>query len=205
MQILHLTFIDSVSFLHMPLRKLPEAFGLLVTKSWYPHFFNTQAHLNYGGPIPDISQFRADEMGESERKVFTAWYDTQKDEVFDNRRVFEQYCQDEVMVLRQACQILRRDFIEIGNVDVSLQFCTIASACNKVLLKRFLKPETIGLMPTGGYSCNQNYRKKSLMWILYVEEMDGYKMMHARNGREYRRPELLHFSVDGYCAETKSV
>ena len=57
MQIQHLTFIDSVSFLPMPLRKLPEAFGLSVTKSSYPHFFNTQANLNYVGPITDMSQF----------------------------------------------------------------------------------------------------------------------------------------------------
>jgi len=98
----------------MPLRKLPEAFGLSVTKSWYPHFFNIQANLKYVGPIPHISQFGADEMEESERKEFIAWYDTQKDRTFDNRRVFGQYCQDDVTVLLQACQIFRRDFTEIG-------------------------------------------------------------------------------------------
>jgi hypothetical protein len=42
-----------------------------------------------------------------------AWYDEQKDKVFDNRRVLEQYCQDDVTVLRQACQLFRRDFMEI--------------------------------------------------------------------------------------------
>jgi len=47
----------------MPLRKLHEAFVLSVIKSWYPHFFNTKANLNYVGPILDISQFGADEMG----------------------------------------------------------------------------------------------------------------------------------------------
>ena len=30
-------FFDSVSFLPCALRKLPEAFGLQATKSWYPH------------------------------------------------------------------------------------------------------------------------------------------------------------------------
>ena len=44
MTIHHMTFIDSVSFLPMALRKLPEAFGLSVTKSWYPHYFNTGAN-----------------------------------------------------------------------------------------------------------------------------------------------------------------
>ena len=125
--------------------------------------------------------------------------------VFDNRRVFVQYCQDDVTVLRQACQIFRRDFIEIGNVDVFLESYTIASACNNVLRKGFLKTETIGLISAGGYSCNQNYSNKVIMWLLHMEEMDGCKIMHARKGREYRLPELPHFSVDGYYVETHNV
>ena len=28
---------------------------------------------------------------------------------------------------------------------------------------------------------------------------------HARNGREYRLPELPHFSVDDYCSETNTI
>jgi len=122
-------------------------------------------------------------MSESERKEFISWYDTQKDKVFDKRHVLEQYCQDDVTVFRQACQIFRRDFLEIGNVDVFLESFIIASACDNVLRKLFLKPETNGLIPSGVYSCNQNYSKKALMWILHMEEMDGCRIMHARNRR----------------------
>jgi len=78
------------------------------------------------------------------------WYDTQKDIFFDNRHVLKQYFQDDTTVLRQASQIFRRDFMEVGNVDVFLESCTIASACNKVFRKRFLEPETMGLIPSGG-------------------------------------------------------
>jgi G:T-mismatch repair DNA endonuclease (very short patch repair protein) len=38
-----------------------------------------------------------------------------------------------------------------------------------------------------------------------MQEVDRCHIMHARNGREYRLPELLHFSVDGYCAETRTM
>ena len=79
-----------------------------------------------------------------------ACYETQKDIVFNNRHVLTQYCHDDVTVLRQACQLFRRDFIEVGNVDVFLVSCTIALACNKMFRKRFLKPETIRLIPSGG-------------------------------------------------------
>jgi hypothetical protein len=67
------------------------------------------------------------------------WYDEQKDREFDYLRLLEQYFQD-VTVLRQICQILRRDFSEIGNMDVFVKSFTIASACIKVLRKLFLKP-----------------------------------------------------------------
>ena len=70
-------------------------------------------------------------MNESERKEFMAWYDKQKDMVSNNRHLLKQYCQDDVTVQRQACQIFRKDFIEDGNVNVFLEPCTIASACNK--------------------------------------------------------------------------
>ena len=70
MKIELLMFIDRVSYLHMPIRKLPEAFGLSATKSWYPHYFNEYTILDYVGPIPDVSYFGVDEMSISERKEF---------------------------------------------------------------------------------------------------------------------------------------
>ena len=139
--------------------------------------------------MPDIANFGADEMKESERREFMTWYEERRDEVFDNRRVLEQYCQNDVTVLREACQIFRRDFMEIGNIDVFLEAVTIASACNKVFRKQFLKPQTIGLIPTDGYRCNKNYSKKALMWLLHMQQADNYHIKHARNGREYRLPE----------------
>jgi len=141
-----------------PLRKLPEAFGLQASKSWYPHLFNTKAKLDYVGAIPDIKYYGADEMSERERREFMAWYSKEKVKVFDNRHVMEQYCQDDVTVLRQACRVFRREFLAIGNIEVFLEALTIASACNKVLGKKFLKPETIGLIPPGCGSCIWNVR-----------------------------------------------
>ena len=66
---------------------------------------------------------------------------------------------------------------------------TIAFACNKMLRRKFLKPETIGLIPTGGYTCNNKYSKEAIMWLLHMDLTDGVVIQHARNGREYRMPE----------------
>ena len=113
--------------------------------------------------------------------------------------MLEKYCQDDITVLRRACRVFRREFMYIENIEVFLESITIASGGNKVLRKRFLQPDTVRLIPTGGYKCNNNYSKKALMWLLHMEETDGVKIMHCRNVREYRLPELPRFNIDGYC------
>jgi len=65
--------LDSVSFLPTPLRKLSEAFILATTKSWYPHYSNTEENLDYLGPLPDVSYDGVNEMGEGERSEFLEW------------------------------------------------------------------------------------------------------------------------------------
>ena len=64
MKMEHFVFLDSVSILPGALRKLPEAFDLQAAKSWYPHYFNSEENLDYVGPMPDISYYGVDEMGE---------------------------------------------------------------------------------------------------------------------------------------------
>jgi hypothetical protein len=71
---------------------VPQAFGLSSSKSWFPHYYNTKANLNYVGSIPDIQYFGADEMSAGERKEFMYWYAERKDKVFDCRHVLEKYC-----------------------------------------------------------------------------------------------------------------
>jgi len=73
MEMEHLVLLDSVSFLPCWLSKLPEAFGLKVCKSCYPHYFNTEENLDYSGPIPDVSYYGAKEMSESERSITLTW------------------------------------------------------------------------------------------------------------------------------------
>jgi len=89
-----------------------------------------------------------------------------------------------------------------GNLEVFLESVSIASACNKILVKSFLQPDTIGLIPTGVYTCNHNYSKKALIWLLQMEKIDGEKIMHSR---EFIVPEMPHYSGDGYCLETRTI
>jgi hypothetical protein len=93
--------------------------------------------------------------------------------------------------------VFRREFLHIANIEVFQESITIASACKKVLRKRFLKPYTIGIIPAGGYTGDVKYSKKAIMWLLYKERLDEIKILQSRNGREYRLPELPRLSVKG--------
>jgi hypothetical protein len=137
LKVKNVTRLDSLNYLAMPLRNLPEAFGLSIQKSWYSYLFNTAEHMNYVGPSPDVSYYGVDEMREAERKEFLSWYETvAKMEVFDKRRMLETYCQADVTVLRETCRTFRKHYLDIGNVEVFLESMTIASAHNKVFRKK---------------------------------------------------------------------
>ena len=97
------------------------------------------------------------------------------------------------------------EFLQIGHIEVFVESITIAPACSKLLRKQFLQPDTIGLIPTGGHTCNNMYNNKTLMCLLHMEQLDGLQIMHCRKGCEYRLSELPRFSVDGYCPENNTV
>ena len=118
MKMEQIKFIDSISFLPFPLRKLSTAFGLTAAKGWYHHYFNSEENLDHVGSNPDTSYYDIDEMSAGERKEILEWYESQRSVLFDNRHVLETYCQDHVTVLRQACRMFRREFLEVGSMDV---------------------------------------------------------------------------------------
>ena len=165
----HFVFLYGISFLPCPLRKLLQSYRVTVSKSWNSHYFETEVNLDYIGPIPEVTYYGAKEMGEEERREFLAWYDSHKTHLFANSRVLEKNFQDNFTVLREACRVFRREFMKIGNIDVFIESIKIPSGCINLLRKRFLQPDTIGLIPTGGYICNNNYSKKALMWLLHME------------------------------------
>ena len=56
--------------------------------------------------------------------------------------------------------------------------------------RKLLKPDNIEPIPTGGYPGYSRCSKKAMMWLLHIEKIDGLEIKHARNGREYRLPEV---------------
>lgn len=194
-------FLDSLHYLHMPLSKLPKAFGLTggITKGTFPHLFNTPEHQSYVGPLPDVEYYSPDTMSAEIRKnVFLPWYDTLKkaDYVFDFAKEIVSYCRDDVTILRRACLVFRKMFIDIGNVCPFDEATTIASACFRIFRKNFLKDDSIGIIPTSGYRWTHNQSKKAISWLVWEEHCRGHRIIHAARTREFKIPQNLY--VDGY-------
>ena len=74
MKVEKVTWLDSLNYLVMPLRTLPEACGLTAQKSRFPHLSNTTENMSYVGPAAEFSYYGIDQMHESKRKEYLAWY-----------------------------------------------------------------------------------------------------------------------------------
>ena len=70
-----LKFIDSLSFLPMPLASFTDTFNLSeLKKGFFPHLFNLPHHQNYVGRIPDLEFFDPDSMKPEKKEELTRWH-----------------------------------------------------------------------------------------------------------------------------------
>lgn len=63
-----------------------------------------------------------------------------------------------------------------------------------IFRKRFLTPETIGIVPHGGYRKEEAQSIVAIKWLKWLSESESMDIQHARNGQEVR---VLNYKVDG--------
>ena len=147
--------IDSINFLPSALSELPKMLGLEeLTKGYFPHLFNRKENQSVELiHLPDVYYYNPDAMKLKDRKAFFMWYETNYRQRFDFQRELLSYCRSDVDILRRACLKFRQLFLEMtsgdghGGIDLFQKCITIASACNLVFRTKFLRPDTIGIIP----------------------------------------------------------
>jgi hypothetical protein len=82
-----------------------------------------------------------------------------------------------------------------GGIDPFQKCITIVSACNLVFRTKFLRPDTIGIIPAHGYRQEEKHSIKATQWIKYLSTTEGVCIQHARNGGE---KEIGPYKVGGY-------
>ena len=202
MEVLQIKFIDSLNFLSMPLSAFPKTFGLSeLKKGYFPHFFNTEENQDYVGPMPPMDMYGPDMMKRESRDEFVNWYHHQvtTHAVFDFRKEIMEYCRSDVDILRRCCLKFRTLFQKECGLDPFLHSFTIASACNKVYRHRFLKPNTIGIVPLGGYRVKIRQSNMAFRWLHYLEKIHQIQIEHGRSSGERN---VCGYYVDGFYNNT---
>ena len=115
------------------------------------------------------------------------------------------YCRSNVDILAQCCGLYREMFkkaTDTGNDETGIDpfdtATTIAAYCMQVYRTKFLRKDTIALLPQ-----HQQFKRKqsheALQWLSYMAEKEEIRIQHARNGGEKR---VGNYYLDGYCEET---
>ena len=179
-----LKFLDSLNFIPMPLKTFPKSFGVNeLKKGYFPHLFNTIGNQSYVGKIPDKDFFDPDSMPTSERGDFLKWYEENKNtQNYDLQLEMRAYCRSDVDILHKCILVFRDLFVESTGIDPFESNVTIASACNHVFRSNFLKPGAIGIIPNGGYRCNQVQSVEAQKWMKYLEIIRRVKIKRSSFG-----------------------
>ena len=201
-------FIDSINFIPMALARFPKTFGQdELCKGYFPHYFNKDENQEYVGPIPCQEAYGANYMKPEAREKFLTWHQEQVENnyVFDYQHEILKYCRSDVDIMAQCCKLYREMFMQVTDtthdetgLDPFDSAITIAAYCMQVYRTKFLKKDTIALLPQH-QELKRNQSHEALQWLSYTAEKEGIRIQHHRNGGEKR---VGPYSLDGYCEET---
>ena len=211
-----LKFIDSLSFLPMPLASFPATFNLSeLKKGFFPHLFNTPENQQYVGRIPDLQFYDPDGLMSAKKQELLHWHNEQvaRNVEFNFKQELIAYCKSDVNLLKQGCQKFQEEFQREAGFNPMQRCFTIASACNLYWRKNLLTPNTIAIEPLHGWRGAQvNHSLMALQWLYFQENLlakegaSADRIKHVRNGGEQtiRTANKIYF-VDGYDPVTRTV
>ena len=211
-----LKFIDSLSFLPMPLASFASTFNLSeLKKGFFPHLFNLPHHQNYVGRIPDLEFFDPDSMMPNKKEELLRWHADQvhRNVTFNLKQEMIAYCRSDVALLKAGCIKFQQEFESQAGFNPMEKCITIASACNRYWRSRHLENNTIAVEPLRGWrGANTNQSLKALQWLYFKEKeipkqgASADRIKHVRNGGEQTvRTTVTSYFVDGYDHLTRTI
>ena len=204
MKVGNVKFIDTLSFLNMPLRSLPKAYGCQqLAKGFFPHSIHTKKNVNYKGYFPSMAKFGLDYMKPEEAKELRDWWVVERQSYLDNNMVYDlaaelkKYCKNDVQVLAKCFLTFRREMIAINNIDPCTRAFTLASVAMEVFRTNMLQQNKIAITPINGYTNNRNQSKVAKSWLDFLVKQNNIVI--------HREHEINGQFVDGYCFENSTV
>lgn len=193
--------IDSFSFIPIGLAQFPTAFGIKeLKKGFFPHIFNTNENQSYIGPYPDASTYSPHLFSIKKRKEFEAWYESVRNQTFDFKKEFEEYCWSDVYLLASGCCKFRQIILDLTKphaIDPFENSITIASMCHLIYRSMILQPQTLPYIHEKGYNPEKNYSFKALSWLKFISIKLNLNLQYAGNGGE---KQIGPYFLDGFDA-----
>lgn len=199
MNLKEVQFIDSLSFLPMPLKSLPKTFGIEnLNKGEFPHLYNKPENwfkiLNH---LPDIKYYQPETKKPVERAKFIEWYEKNKYNSFDFQFEIRKYCEMDVEILMRSLMIFRDIWFEYFKIDCLTRCITLPQAVMEVFKTNYLKPYQIAIIPRNGYDSRRKQSYISNAWLDFMQNNRENKIL-----REYK---IQAFVADGFIPETREV
>ena len=208
-------FIDSLNFLTAPLSRLPKMFGLTeLKKGYFPYKLNTPENQD----LPTLPNYPPKELFCPENmsgcyneqtgelsgciKDFNVWYDSVCDQPFELQKELLEYCVSDVTILKEACLQFRKDFMSEAGIDPFISNMTLSQLCMDFFKSKYLKPDTIPIIPPQGYHNEERQSEIALKWLKHVEIGLGHQLIKKGNNGEKK---VGRFRVDGYNSQTNTV
>ena len=196
-------FIDSLSYLPMPLAQFAKTFGFKGAKGFFPHTWNKPGAVQtYVGPYPPKSAYQSKLMTVGIKNEFDIWYEEVKNDTYDFKETFEEYCWNDVELLTAGCLKFRQVSLQDTGMDPFKVALTIAKYCNLVFINLHMVPDSIGIIPQNGFNPRQTSSRKARLYLKYTAETNDIRIQHAFNGGEVK---CGPYFLDGVCEETKTI
>jgi preprotein translocase subunit SecA len=104
-----------------------------------------------------------------ERQEFLEWHKQKRKEnyLFDLKKELYEYCNSDVNILRRGCRELRKQFLEIANIDpfryITITITiTIAAVCMAIYRSKYIKKDTIAVVDN---LKKDQYSQQSISWL----------------------------------------
>src|SRR6266581_7089227 len=199
MNINQFTFIDSLSFLQMPLKRMPFTFGFedSVLKGDLPHLFNSEENWNYRGKWPALHYYQPDLLAPKERDRLIEWHDAQEGKTFYFQEEIKNYSHSDVHILMKSMMIFRDIWKRTSGLDCFTRCFTLPQAVMEIYKTNYMPSNEIPIVPTSGYEPKRKQSYIANSWLDFMQQQREFTIL-----REYK---LGQYYADGFIPETREV
>ncbi|KAH7719795.1 hypothetical protein AAVH_12747 [Aphelenchoides avenae] len=203
------SFRDSCLLFPMKLEEAPDAYDLPVKpKGDFAYLFNMRE--NYGNPV--------DGLPPAEDYILSRFTNTdelnaflERHEAEDKKRreegkpfvledVLEEYCFNDVEILAHAILQFREIFNEQARCDLFVECTTITSGCIQLWRRKYLKDNTVAIVPNNGYGRHDRQSDVALKYLKWFEWAHGVNMQYCNGdfGKKEVHTKMGRKKLDGY-------